>query len=286
MNYRHLYHAGNIADVFKHLLLIQLLEKLRQKETPFLVLDTHAGTGLYDFTRAEPLKTLEFKEGIAPFYKQLTLLATPPSWASTYLSILNQENQSTEIRFYPGSPYIIHALLRPQDRGICCELHPEDSASLKKWASLFAPQLHIHTQNGYQAMKALLPPREKRGLVFIDPPFEKKEEFHLIIQALKTTLPHFRQGMYAIWYPIKTSLPIGAFINHLYSLPLIHRMLRIEIIFYPKKESLQGCGMILINPPWQLEHSLNDLLECVLKYTHSETSAHFNWEWLKQENTP
>lgn len=285
MNYRHLYHAGNIADVFKHLLLIQLLEKLRQKETPFLVLDTHAGTGLYDFTRAEPLKTLEFKEGIAPFYKQLTLLATPPSWAEVYLSILNQENQSTEIRLYPGSPYIIHALLRSQDRGICCELHPEDSASLKEWARYAAPRLHIRNENGYQAMKALLPPREKRGLVFIDPPFEKKEEFNQIIQALHSTLPHFRQGMYAIWYPTKTSLPIQPFVNHFYGLPLVTRILRIEITFYPdRKEGLQGCGMILINPPWQLEQTLDELLRLVLKYTNSEPSSHYHWEWIKQEH--
>ncbi|HRG16285.1 MAG TPA: 23S rRNA (adenine(2030)-N(6))-methyltransferase RlmJ, partial [Pseudomonadota bacterium] len=196
MNYRHVYHAGNFADVLKHVVLIALIEALKTKQTPFAVLDTHAGAGRYSLASEEALKTGEFRDGV------MRLLAAErlPTLVHAYLNLVRSQNGSQS---YPGSPLIAAQLLRDSDRLMVCELQNAEIASLRQ---LFArdARVAVHQRDGYQAMSALLPPPEKRGLVLIDPPFEAQEqEFRVIEEALAAAHKRFANGVYAVWYPIK-----------------------------------------------------------------------------------
>jgi 23S rRNA (adenine2030-N6)-methyltransferase len=274
MNYRHSYHAGNFADVFKHLILTLVLGKLRVKDTPFCVLDTHAGIGHYDLRLEEAQKTGEYLRGIAPLYEaSLTALFQP------YLKIVKAENfASPELRYYPGSPAISRALLREQDRLILAELHPDD-AELLKQNFRGDGQVAVHHMNAYHAIKAFLPPKEKRGLVLIDPPFEKTDEFEQITRAIKLGYERFRQGIFAIWYPIKDRLPVQQFHNSLVALG-IQKILVTELLIHREllPDRLNGCGMVIINAPWQLDSELDMLLPELLPYV-TENGSH-RVEWL------
>src|SRR6185312_10899565 len=181
MNYRHAYHAGNFADVLKHTVLLALLESLQAKATPFCYYDTHAGSGSYALDGVEAGKTHEYLGGID--------------------RVLDGADRTTPLRVYPGSPLLAARLLRPGDQAQLCELHPEEAARLR---ALLAhdPRLHVHQRDGYAALKALLPPAQKRGMVLIDPPYELQEaEYAVIVKALKTALQRWPNGIYAVWYP-------------------------------------------------------------------------------------
>jgi 23S rRNA (adenine2030-N6)-methyltransferase len=199
MNYRHAYHAGNFADVHKHAILALLLAHLRRKETPFHVLDTHAGIGRYDLFGAEAGKTGEYEDGIRK-------LMTPPldhPLLAPYLDRVRAENSGDVVHFYPGSPCLIRGSLRQGDRMTLVERHPEDAEILR---GLFRrdSQVTLREEDAYQAMKACLPPTERRGLVLIDPPYEVKDEFQRLIKGLGEALKRWPTGIYAIWYPIKS----------------------------------------------------------------------------------
>lgn len=262
MNYRHIFHAGNFADVFKHWILTLLLEKLIEKPTPFCVIDTHAGLGVYDLKHLHAQKTLEQDSGV----QRIVNTQLAPAF-QTYYNILYADNKPNEI--YPGSPKIIQAFLRSQDRLFASELHEEDYLTLK---SNFADDKRVKVlhQNGYDAIKALLPPLEKRGLVFIDPPFEKTDEFEQIIAALKTGLKRFAHGIYAIWYPIKDQVRMQQFYRALRELP-ITRWLCLDL--YANEailNQLNSCGMLIINPPWQLSEKLQTNMPYLLQYLKLE----------------
>ena len=190
MNYRHTYHAGNFADCFKHALLISLLNSLARKPTAYCVLDTHAGAGRYDLDGAAARHTNEATAGI------VRLLRRRPSALTRYLGVVEQ------LGLYPGSPALIRAVMRGSDRLACCELHPEDAAALQR---LFRedPQVEVHHRSGWEALGALLPPPEKRGLVFIDPSFEDRNEFVILLDGLRRCHYQFGHGVLAAWYPIK-----------------------------------------------------------------------------------
>src|SRR4051794_26934444 len=192
MNYRHAFHAGNFADCFKHALLVALLDSLARKPAPFCVMDTHAGSGRYDLCADAARRTEEAQGGIL---RLLTNRDTASPLAA-YLDLIGR------LGLYPGSPLIIRSLLRPDDRLVCCEKHPEEMATLKR---LFRDdtQVEVHARSGWEAMGALLPPRQKRGLVFIDPPFEERDEFTTLVAGLKTGHARFGHGVFAAWYPIK-----------------------------------------------------------------------------------
>lgn len=261
MNYRHAYHAGNFADVFKHAALIALLESLKAKPAPFCYLDTHAGRGVYDLGGTQALKTREATDGV------LRLLATPDAPASLrrYVDLVRSlgrsDDESGGVR-YPGSPLIADALLREHDRALLCELQPDEAQVLR---ALFhhRKSFQVHERDGYEALRALLPPAEKRGLVLIDPPFEaQKDEFRVIQSALDDALARWPNGRYAVWYPIKLGRDIQPF----------HRWLKRhcpgkwligEFLLHPDNTDLRlnGCGLALINPPWQFERTLESLLD-------------------------
>ncbi|HXP96385.1 MAG TPA: 23S rRNA (adenine(2030)-N(6))-methyltransferase RlmJ [Telmatospirillum sp.] len=256
MNYRHAYHAGNFADVVKHAALTLVLDHLCKKETPFCVVDTHAGVGCYDLKSVEAEKTGESTDGIA----RLLGGAPLPSSFDSYLNALRAVNPDwPQLRFYPGSPCIARALLRPNDRLALVELHPEDVRALKRE---FArdPQVGVHADDAYTALKALLPPKERRGLVLIDPPFEVKDEFQRVAKGLSQALRRWPTGIYGVWYPIKDPEPVERFLGEIVNLG--RPCLTSELFRYPPDDPLRfnGSGLLLVNPPWQIDDALADML--------------------------
>jgi 23S rRNA (adenine2030-N6)-methyltransferase len=201
MNYRHIYHAGNFADAFKHIILMLLTKSFLKKETPFCFLDTHAGIGHYDLMSVEAQKGKEYENGI----KKIIEADDPPEAIREYIACIQNFNAKiadNECRLYPGSPEIVKAFLRPHDRMQLCELHPEDYKTLKKYFARHK-QIAVHHQDAYQSFKALLPPKEKRGLILIDPPYENTNELSHLVTMLPQALSRFETGVYALWYPIR-----------------------------------------------------------------------------------
>ena len=264
MNYRHAFHAGGFADVTKHAILTLILSHLRQKETPFCVLDTHAGAGRYDLTGSEATRTGAAQEGA------LRLVAGAGTEGvaelAPYLACLRDVNPDwPKLHFYPGSPLIARCLMRPQDRLVAIELHPDDARALKL---LFAKdkQVAVHEADGYAALKAHLPPKERRGLVLIDPPFEQPDEFRRLVHALPEALHRFRTGIFAIWYPIKEIGPVERFRAEIGGLG--RPALAAELFQFPPDypERLNGSGLIVINPPWKLDQTMTQLLPLLAEH--------------------
>lgn len=266
MNYRHHYHAGNFADVVKHLALVDILRKLKEKEKPFCVIDTHAGIGLYDLEGDPSQKTGEYLEGIA----KLAALEKVPEGMGTYLNIVKSFNAprpggGDALYRYPGSPEMIRSLLREKDRLFLSELHPEDFKKLKA-RFVRDHRVHAYAQDGYTSLKAFLPPLERRGLVLIDPPFEKKDEWAMLKAGLKDALKRFQNGTYLVWFPIKAAKTVRAFYHSLLDLA-VEEILLIEYLLRPPKEDslLNGCGLIVLNPPWQFEEKMEKYLTFLQK---------------------
>jgi len=254
-SYQHRYHAGCFADIHKHLTLFAILQHLQKKTTPFCVLDTHAGEGLYDLNSIESQKTAERTYGIDKLW---TLKEAPPL-VSQFLELVKAYNQPDECRYYPGSAAIIIEMLRSTDRGLFIEKHPQAIAALRAFAtSHHNKNIHIHERDSNEALKALVPFAEKRGLVFIDPSFEVKSEYETIVHALQGAYQRFSQGIFALWYPI---LPEGyheTLLRHL-KRTMIPKIWHCE--WSPNKDQATGMlasGMVIINPPWQLDTLLTD----------------------------
>lgn len=255
MNYRHSYHAGSFADVFKHIILVALTQAFLRKNTPFCYLDTHAGAGYYDLSAEAAQKNKEFETGINKIISQQNM----PELIKDYVACVQKHPEKIKL-FYPGSPYVVKQLLRPQDRMILSELHPEEFQSLKK---IFGhdKQVSVHLQDGYQSLKAFLPPKERRGFVLIDPPYEQKDEFEKLTSTLSQTIKRWDTGVYAIWYPIKNRSAVNRFLQHIKE-KISRPTLIAELSIYPEDMllSLIGTGMLIINPPWQLDQKLKEIL--------------------------
>jgi len=256
MNYRHAYHAGNHTELFKHAVLVSIIEHLRQKPSSFMVLDTHAGIGIYDLQSQEALKTNEAQSGI------FRAIDSPAPSLQSYLSIVRQLNKST-LSAYPGSPEIIRRLLRESDRLVACELHPIDVALLRK-NFRGDRRVAIHARNGYEAVRAFCPPPERRGLVFIDPPFERVDELKLLSKALKEGVHKWPTGIFIGWYPIKEQSPGIATAERTLS-DRIKSCLVAE--FTPlalAADTLAGSGLIICNAPWKLDEEIRDICDDLL----------------------
>jgi 23S rRNA (adenine2030-N6)-methyltransferase len=256
VNYRHAYHAGNFADVVKHAALALMLEHLAAKDKPFAVLDTHAGIGRYDLAAIEAEKTGEYRDGI------LKVLERPHAALARYLGVVAALNPGLVTpRIYPGSPELIARLTRPQDRVQLVELHPEDAAAL---AASYAGdgRIAVYGEDGYAALKALLPPQPRRGLVLIDPPFEVTDEFARLARGLRHAHRRFATGIYLLWYPIKARAPVAAFHGEI-AQGDIRRVMIAELLLRPDDdpERLNGCGLVIVNPPWRFTETLADLLK-------------------------
>lgn len=261
MNYRHAYHAGNFADVLKHLVLALVLEHMKLKEAPFRVIDTHAGTGLYDLGSVEAAKTGEWQTGIA----RLVGAQAPADVAEVlapYLAAVAADNPGGSVSVYPGSPRQARHLMRPGDLLVANELHPEDRERL---AETFRGdrQVKVMGLDGWTALKSLLPPKERRGVVLVDPPFEEPGELDRLADGLEGALQRFATGIYLLWYPIKDPRPIRAFHDRIERLAL-DKALIVELWVRGGGDptALNGTGMVVVNQP----HTLQAALERVLPW--------------------
>lgn len=269
MNYRHAFHAGNHTEVFKHTALALLLRRLVAKPKPFMVLDTHAGAGLYDLSSPEALRTGEAAEGVLRL--DLARLEAASAYAEAVRPYLAQ-------RRYPGSPTIIADTLRAGDRLTACELWEDDAARLRR---LFASDERVstHHRDGYEAMLALIPPPERRGLVFVDPPFEKTDEASRLARTLVAGAKKWPTGIFAAWYPIK-GREIAAEIARELARSGLPNVLRAE--FLRKRmdgSTLAGGGMVFVNPPWRYQDELRAAADELLPQL-ADTSGRFDTEWL------
>ncbi|MEX2499736.1 MAG: 23S rRNA (adenine(2030)-N(6))-methyltransferase RlmJ [Wenzhouxiangellaceae bacterium] len=256
LSYRHGFHAGNPADVFKHTVLVALVRTMQHKDKGIRFIDTHAGPALYDLHGEAALKNREFERGIARLWNR----HPGPGPMSDYLELVRARNAGGQLRFYPGSPLLLRALIRPQDDLVLCELHPAEQIVL---AERFDEdrQVRVHTGNGYQALEKFLPPPSGRGLTLIDPSFEVKTEFDDMASALKNALKRFGHGTHAIWYPViegRTTTPE--------TLPGElgldgEQWLDLRIAF-PADQRLgrmTGCGMAVVNCPFRARQVLTEL---------------------------
>lgn len=280
MNYRHSYHAGNFADVLKHALQWVCLDYLTQKDKPMFVLDTHAGIGMYDLTGEQAQKTAEWEQGIG----RLLQAAEVPEALEGYVAAVRSLNDGDSMRWYPGSPWLTQAHLREQDQLTLCELHPLDAMEL---AVNFRRQRQVKVlqqENGYAAMKALLPPPQKRGMVLIDPPFEQRDEFDQVINALQAALKRWSTGVYAVWYPIKDTLTIGEFHQRVLALPQADKVYAVDLLIREPLDNtkLNGCGMLFINPPYGLTQQAPALLEFLRPLLAQDRGAQAQTQWLTE----
>ncbi len=262
MNYRHGFHAGNFADVVKHVLLTLSLVHLRRKDAPFRVIDTHAGAGRTDLQGSEAIRGGEWQHGIGriwthAFDPQVEALLAP------YRDMLHSFNPGGSLHVYPGSPLLIAHFLRLQDRLIACELEPAAAAALAQ--NLRGDQrLKSIAIDGWTALEAYIPPKERRGLVLIDPPFEQRDELQRLADALVAAHTKWRTGMMLAWYPIKEAREIERFIRSLSGRGLDDAW-RIELVREGIVDGLRGTGMIAVHPPFTLPDDTKILLPALAK---------------------
>lgn len=282
MNYRHAFHAGNFADVVKHTILTRILAYLMRKDAAFRVIDTHAGVGLYDLFGNEADRTGEWQEGIA------RLIHVKPSaqiagLLAPYLDAVRAQNPDGALRYYPGSPLITRHMLRPQDRLMALELHPADAEALR---GNFAGdiQTRVTHLDGWAALGTHLPPKEKRGLVLVDPPFEEKGEFTRMAESLARAHKRWPGGIYAYWYPIKDVADVDAYARSLKATG-IPKILRIELTIRAPSTPprLHGTGMIVVNPPYVLEEEMRTLLPYLAELLSHEGRGQFRIDWIAAE---
>ena len=284
MNYRHAFHAGNHADVLKHVVLLALLDALLRKDSPFFVLDTHAGRGRYLLQGGAAARTGESAGGILALGRPHD--AAPA--VARYLRAVAANNPVDGVLAYPGSPLLAAQAMRAQDRLAACELQPEEATALK---ALFAgdPRVAVHARDGYDAIRALLPPRVEgvryaRGLVLVDPPYEAQEaEYPRVLKAVGEALERWPQAGIAIWYPVKQRRSLQPFFRKLAS-STARSVLLAELLVRPDDSPLRlnGSGMALLNPPWKLEETLAPAL-AYLQQRLGDPVASTRLEWLKRD---
>jgi len=259
VNYRHAYHAGNVGDVLKHIVQILVLEHLRAKAKPFAVIDTHAGAGAHDLADDRATRTGEWRAGIGRLLDAQDTQDTPEP-VRAYLDLVRAVQAERGVTLYPGSPLISARMLRPGDRLVAVERHPEEHAAL---AALLgrAPGVTIMDGDGYGTLTALLPPPERRGLILVDPPFEDRAEYQAMAVALRHAHRRFATGVYMLWYPIKDPGTVEVLRQHVMESG-IPRVLAVELTVRPTSTlaGMAGCGLILVNPPWRLDDTLRETL--------------------------
>jgi 23S rRNA (adenine2030-N6)-methyltransferase len=264
MNYRHAFHAGGFADVIKHIVLVRMLTYLQDKQAPFRVIDTHAGAGVYDLAGDEARRSGEWLTGIARVMQARFSEATLPL-VLPYLDIVRAFNPQAALVAYPGSPLIARALLRPQDRLTACEVEPKARKQLIG-ALRRDTQARVVDLDGWTALPAFVPPKERRGLVLIDPPYEQKDEFDRIAEGFAEAFAKWPSGSYLLWYPVKSRRATDGLARHVADAvgagPSPGKCLRLEFSVAPQSAgtALVSAGLLIVNPPWTLAGELKAIL--------------------------
>lgn len=309
MHYQHRYHAGNFADVFKHVALVGLLAALNRKESPWCYLETHAGTGLYDLTSVTADRTGEFRDGI----ERLWGLKGASEPLTRYLDGVRADNANGQLRNYPGSPRVAQSFMRETDRLVLCEKVPAMADQLK----LNLRVAEIHRRDGYEAI-SLLPPKEKRALILIDPPFERPDEFEACNEFLRAALARFSQGIYAVWYPLKNAHVADRFKRRAATLKRAVLTMEFdtgakgeETRFAsiarsgserprmdaraggslddaasawmpepPRKHAMTACGLLIVNPPYRFAEEMEPTMRTLAELLAQGPRAAYQWEML------
>jgi 23S rRNA (adenine2030-N6)-methyltransferase len=279
LSYRHGYHAGNVGDVLKHAVVALLIEALKKKAGPFAYLETHAGAGRYDLAAAQAEKTGEYREGIGLVWGR----GDAPEALAPYLSAVAALNSPGEtLRYYPGSPRVARHLLRAQDRIVLMELHGSEYPVLKQE---FAgdKQVAVHHRDGYEGLKALLPPAEKRGLVVIDPSYEVKSEYAQVIEAVQSAHKRFPAGIVAVWYPVLARELTDSF-KESFRTSGLRNILDVELTTRPEDSvGMRGSGMLVLNPPWQFDSAMEALAPWLRAVLDPGQVGSGGVEWLVPE---
>ncbi len=279
LSYRHGFHAGNFADVLKHSLITLVINALKQKDKPFVYIDTHAGAGKYSFKSEFAQKTGEYQQGIARVWEAQPV----PDQIKDYLAAVRAENTGRQLVRYPGSPQLVRRLVRAQDRLQLSELHGADYEKLQQ---LFAgdKQVSVAKEDGLERLAKKLPPIQRRGLILIDPSYEVKVDYVKVVDALQIAHRHFATGIYALWYPVIERAHTEMLLQNLKATG-IPKQLRIEhcIDADGAMRGMTGSGMLFINPPWQLQSQAEVLLPWL---DHVLTAGQGNWkvEWMVSES--
>ena len=285
MNYRHAFHAGNFADVHKHIVLSRIVAHLRNKPAAFRVIDTHAGAGLYDLTGEEARRSGEFHNGIERLL-QASLQPDVYELLLPYLTAVAAHNPDDRLTRYPGSPALVRTWLRPQDRLIACEIEPQAAAALTQTLRGDHRAKAIHL-DGWTALTAYVPPKERRGLVVVDPPYEQPDELARLSSSLQAAYRKWPTGIYLLWYPITERAGPELLANSL-ARSGIAKIARIELDLAPAnaQSGLRGSGLIVINPPWTLEAELKILLPVLTSILTQQNKAGWRFDWLASAIMP
>ncbi len=273
LSYRHAFHAGNHADVLKHFVQMQLLQYLAQKDKPYWVIDTHAGAGCYELTSGYAAKNAEYESGIA----RLWAVADLPAALADYVALVKGLNADGALKLYPGSPLVTQALLREQDRSRLFELHPSDYELLAQNFAQYDKQVVVQKSDGFAALKALLPPPPRRALVLMDPPYEEKQDYKRVVDALQEGLKRFATGTYAVWYPCLQREESARLPDKLKRLP-VKSWLQVELhVQAPAADGfgMHGSGMFVLNPPWTLHATLQEVMPRLVALLGQDASAGF-----------
>lgn len=283
MNYRHLFHAGNFADVHKHVTLVAVLDYLLQKPKPLFYLDTHAGRGDYDLHSPDAMRGGEWQQGIARVFN--AKFHAPALTRYTAL-IRSYQGGAVHPKHYPGSPLLANAVLRDSDRRLFIEKHPEECLALRKALRLIpAPNTSVAEEDAYHALRAYLPPKEKRGLVLMDAAFEEPDEFQRLEAGLRFAAERWPGGVYCWWYPLKA----GGLVNTFYAALKrsgLSKLLVLELWVRPLDAplGLNGSGMLIMNPPWQFDVSMRAAYSELLPALAPQGQGGMRVQWLAKES--
>lgn len=276
LSYRHAFHAGNHADVLKHALLVRLSRYLGQKDKPYWIIDTHAGAGLYALDTGYATRLAEYRDGIGRLWGRDDL----PDVLADYVDLVRGCNPDATaapdtLRVYPGSPWLALQTLRPQDRLRLFELHPSDHALLQQHFARDGRRVAVAKSSGYDALKALLPPPPRRALVLIDPPYETRDDYTRVVAALNEGLARFPTGLYAVWHPLLARTETQRLPDALKRLPIKNWLHVTLTVHAPRADGfgMHGSGMFVINPPWTLRETLENVLPYLVRVLGQDAGA-------------
>ncbi|MDQ6994659.1 MAG: 23S rRNA (adenine(2030)-N(6))-methyltransferase RlmJ [Mariprofundaceae bacterium] len=278
LSYQHSYHAGNHADILKHIILGDVVAGMQKKATPMFMLDAFAGRGMYDLHAEDAQKTHEFDTGVARLWPIQD--DDIPEGVARWKSLIEVENPDGGFSRFPGSTAMLAHMLRPMDRLAACDLHPQEFNALRQGFRSHR-RFSLHQRDAYEALHAFLPPKEKRGLIFLDPSFEDKTEYQAIAESIADIYAHFRAGVYVIWYPI---LPAGRDIElfRAFKKSAIRNILRVEMRGHFPDMQMQGSGLLIVNPPWHAQAAMQASLSWIHAHLLGEKGKS-SIQWLVKE---